>query len=105
MRSKPVLIRSNCMEHMGINSSSMTPSSNKRTDEYGENSAKFGIEVIQAVKSVMPEEMPFIMRVSAIEYVDDGYGIEHCIDLAKQFKEVASICSMFHQVGKGYRVN
>ena len=72
----------------------MSPSSNKRTDEYGENLAKFGIEVIQAVKSVMPQEMPLIMRVSAIEYVDDGYGIDHCIDLAKQFKEVG--VDMFH---------
>ena len=72
----------------------MSPSSNKRTDEYGENLAKFGIEVIQAVKSVMPQEMPLIMRVSAIEYVDDGYGIHHCIDLAKQFKEVG--VDIFH---------
>ena len=30
-----------------------------------ENLAKFGIEVIQAVKSVMPDSMPLILRVSA----------------------------------------
>ncbi len=32
----------------------ISPSSNKRDDEYGRNFAQFGIEVIQAAKSVMP---------------------------------------------------
>lgn len=72
----------------------MSPSSNKRNDEYGRNLAQFGIEVIQAAKSVMPENMPLIMRISAIEYVDDGYGIEHSLEIAKQFKEAG--VDMFH---------
>ncbi|CAM3895929.1 NADH:flavin oxidoreductase/NADH oxidase [Marinicrinis lubricantis] len=72
----------------------MLPSINNRTDEYGKDLAKFGVEVIQAVKSVMPEDMPLIFRISAIEYIDGGYGIEHSIEMAKRFKEAG--VDIFH---------
>ncbi len=35
--------------------------------------SRFGVEVVQAVRSVMPKDMPLIMRMSAIEYIDGGY--------------------------------
>jgi len=72
----------------------MSPSINNRIDEYGKELSKFGVEVIQAVKSVMPESMPLLMRMSAREYIDDGYQIEHAIDMAKQFKEAG--VDVFH---------
>src|SRR5699024_8606404 len=43
----------------------MSPNSNVRDDEYGKDLAKFGVEVIEAVKAVMPENMPLLMRLSA----------------------------------------
>lgn len=64
----------------------MSPSINNRTDEYGQDLAKFGVEVIRAVKSVMPKDMPLIIRLSAIEYINGGYNIEHSLKLAEQFK-------------------
>jgi len=64
-----------------------SPSVNLREDEYGQDLARFGVEVIRAVKSVMPEEMPLIMRISAIEYIEDGYGIEHAIEMGSRYQE------------------
>ena len=72
----------------------MSPTINNRKDEYGADLARFGVEVIHAVKSVMPADMPLIMRMSAIEYVDGGYEIEHAIDVAKRFKEAG--VDVFH---------
>lgn len=72
----------------------MSPNINVRTDEYGQDLAKFGVEVIQAVKSVMPEDMPLLMRMSAIEYMDGGYTIEHSLEMAKRFKEAG--VDVFH---------
>lgn len=72
----------------------MSPSINVRTDEYGHDLAKFGVEVIEAVKSVMPKDMPLLMRMSAVEYMDGGYSIDHAIELARRFKEAG--VDVFH---------
>ncbi|MGP4064039.1 NADH:flavin oxidoreductase/NADH oxidase [Oceanobacillus sp. M65] len=72
----------------------MSPSINNRTDEYGQDLSKFGAEVIRSVKSVMPEDMPLILRISAIEYIDGGYGLDHSLQIAEQFKEAG--VDMFH---------
>lgn len=67
---------------------------NKRTDEYGEDLTKFGVEVIKAAKSVMPENMPLIMRVSAKEYVEGGYGIEDSLRFSQAYKDAG--VDIFH---------
>jgi 2,4-dienoyl-CoA reductase-like NADH-dependent reductase (Old Yellow Enzyme family) len=67
---------------------------NKRTDEYGQDLTLFGREVVRAVKSVMPITMPLIMRISAREYVDGGYALEHSIALSKAYREAG--VDMFH---------
>lgn len=72
----------------------MSPSINNRMDAYGEDLGLFGEEVIQAVKTVLPENMPLIMRMSAIEYVDGGYEMSHALDLAKRFKQAG--VDIFH---------
>lgn len=71
-----------------------SPGMNVREDEYGQNFAKFGVEVIQAVKSEMPADMPLIMRISAIEYMDNGYDLSHSIALSKQYQEAG--VDVFH---------
>jgi 2,4-dienoyl-CoA reductase-like NADH-dependent reductase (Old Yellow Enzyme family) len=67
---------------------------NRRTDEYGKELTKFGKEVIQAAKSEMPEDMPLIMRVSAKEYVDGGYGINESIEFSREYQKAG--VDMFH---------
>lgn len=64
-----------------------SPGINNRTDEYGKDPALFGVEVIRAVRSVMPDDMPLIFRISAIEYMDGGYDLEYSLKIAKQYKE------------------
>ncbi|GAA0134473.1 NADPH dehydrogenase NamA [Paenibacillus sp. YSY-4.3] len=71
-----------------------SPLTNQRDDEYGKDLTKFGREIIEAAKAEMPDNMPLIMRISAKEYVDGGYGINESIQFAKQFKEAG--VDMFH---------
>ncbi len=54
----------------------VTPFENRRTDEYGgslENRARFGLEVLRAVKAAVGS-MPVIYRVSVDDYFPDGIG-------------------------------
>lgn len=71
-----------------------SPLTNKRIDEYGKDLAKFGVEVIQAVKSELPANMPLTFRISAVEYVEGGYGIDYAIELVKRYKEAG--VDLFH---------
>jgi 2,4-dienoyl-CoA reductase-like NADH-dependent reductase (Old Yellow Enzyme family) len=60
--------------------------SNKRRDEYGMELSRFGVEIVQAVKSEMPSGMPLLMRVSAMEFSEGGYGLEECIALCEKYR-------------------
>ncbi|CAM2779184.1 NADH:flavin oxidoreductase/NADH oxidase [Paenibacillus sediminis] len=71
-----------------------SPAINNRKDEYGQDLSKFGVEVIQAMKSVIPADMPLMMRISAVEYIDDGYDLEHSIEISKKYKEAG--VDIFH---------
>ncbi|MFD2700378.1 NADH:flavin oxidoreductase/NADH oxidase [Paenibacillus shunpengii] len=71
-----------------------SPLTNRRTDEYGQDLTKFGVEIIRAAKSEMPEDMPLIMRISAKEYVKGGYGIKESLEFSKAYKEAG--VDMFH---------
>ncbi|SFE83296.1 NADH:flavin oxidoreductase/NADH oxidase [Alteribacillus iranensis] len=65
----------------------ISPYTNKREDEYGKDRTKFGVDIIRAVKEEIPEDMPLFMRISAREYVEEGYGLETSISFSKAFKE------------------
>lgn len=68
----------------------LSPLTNKRTDEYGgslENRLRFPLEVIRAVKSVLPTDMPLLMRVSASEYSTESYDLAEMVEMVKAFKE------------------
>lgn len=71
-----------------------SPKINRRTDEYGRDLARFGVEVIQAVKEVIPENMPLLMRISAVEYWEGGYDLDHTIDLCRRYRDAG--VDMFH---------
>lgn len=53
----------------------LSPQSNKRNDEFGEYD-RFSLDVIKEVRSNMPEDMPLVMRISAIEYGEQGYDFD-----------------------------
>ncbi|EAU89465.1 NADPH dehydrogenase [Coprinopsis cinerea okayama7 len=53
----------------------LSPVSNKRTDEYGgsfENRTRLLIEIVDTVRSIIPEEMPLFVRVSATEWLEES---------------------------------
>ncbi len=58
---------------------------NQRTDVYGKEKTRFGEEIIQQVRQVMPATMPLIMRISAIEYVETGYGLDYSTELCRTY--------------------
>ncbi|KAG2008345.1 NADH:flavin oxidoreductase/NADH oxidase [Coprinopsis cinerea AmutBmut pab1-1] len=52
----------------------LSPVSNKRTDEYGgsfENRTRLLVEVVDAVRAVIPETMPLFVRVSGTEWLEE----------------------------------
>ncbi|MUG67474.1 NADH:flavin oxidoreductase/NADH oxidase [Paenibacillus campinasensis] len=71
-----------------------SPLTNQRTDEYGQDLALFGKQIIKAAKEEMPADMPLIMRISAQEYVAGGYGIKESLALAKEYQQAG--VDMFH---------
>lgn len=53
----------------------LSPLTNKRTDAYGgslENRARLLLDVLKAVKTVWPSNKPIMVRVSAVDYHDEG---------------------------------
>ena len=68
----------------------LSPLSNVRTDEYGgsfENRIRLLLEVLEAVQSEWPENLPLFVRISASDWADGGWNIEESVQLSKIMKE------------------
>ncbi|MFC0323220.1 NADH:flavin oxidoreductase/NADH oxidase [Gallibacterium melopsittaci] len=76
-----------------------SPKSNQRQDEYGQDKMLFGEQVIKAVKAVMPEDMPLVIRISAQEYSANGFDSDYGVEVAKRF--AAAGVDMIHVSGGG----
>ncbi|KAK4165741.1 hypothetical protein QBC43DRAFT_315078 [Cladorrhinum sp. PSN259] len=69
----------------------LSPISNQRTDDYGgsfANRTRLLIEIIQAVRAVIPEDMPLLVRISATEWME--YTNQPSWDL-EQSKQLAAL--------------
>ena len=69
----------------------LSPLSNHRTDEYGgsfENRTRLLREITQAVRSTWPEDLPLFVRISATDWVEDGWTPEDSVRLANSLKEL-----------------
>jgi NADPH2 dehydrogenase len=67
----------------------MSPVSNKRTDQYGgslENHMRFGREIAQAVREVVPRHIAFGVRVTGNDWRDDGLSTDDAVAYAKGLK-------------------
>lgn len=69
----------------------LSPISNKRTDTYGgslENRMRFAVEVMNAVKQVVPKEIPVGLRISATDWLDDGWSLEDSLELTRRAESI-----------------
>jgi 2,4-dienoyl-CoA reductase-like NADH-dependent reductase (Old Yellow Enzyme family) len=69
----------------------LSPFSNHRTDEYGGDFAgrtRLAIEVAAAVREAVPRGLPVFARLSASEYVEDGWDLDQTVALAVELKRV-----------------
>lgn len=96
----------------------LSPLSNIRNDEYGgplENRIRFPVEVFAAVRDALPADYPMWVRLSAVDWVDDGLQIEDAVEVSKALEAAGSVAlhissggvSGLQQipVGPGYQVH
>ncbi|WP_460461386.1 NADH:flavin oxidoreductase/NADH oxidase, partial [Angustibacter peucedani] len=65
----------------------LSPLSNHRTDGYGGDLAgrsRFLVEVVDAVRAVLPESTPLLVRVSASDWVEGGLDVGEVAQVAKE---------------------
>lgn len=65
----------------------LSPIPNKREDHYGgsrENRTRILFEIIEKVKEVWPAELPIAVRISATDWMEEGWTIEDSIWLSKE---------------------
>ena len=68
----------------------LSPLSNQRTDEYGgsfENRMRFLLEIIAAVQTVWPADLPLFVRISASDWAVGGWTIADSVQLAMILKK------------------
>ena len=76
--------------HGYLLSSFLSPISNRRIDEYGgelQDRLRFPLEVFDAVRAVVPAEIPITVRISASDWAPDGNTDEDAVRIARAFVE------------------
>lgn len=94
-----------------------SPLSNHRTDKYGgsfENRIRLTCEVVAAVRSVVPQDFPLMVRISCTDWMEGGWTIEDSVKLARELKKLGvdlidassggNIALAKIPVGPGYQV-
>ena len=95
----------------------LSPLANKRTDAYGgslENRMRYPLEIFDAVRAAFPAEKPVWMRLSAVDWVPDGWDLDGTIALSRELERRG--CAAIHvstggvspkqaiKLGPGYQV-
>jgi 2,4-dienoyl-CoA reductase-like NADH-dependent reductase (Old Yellow Enzyme family) len=66
-----------------------SPLANQRTDEYGgefANRTRFLLETVAAVRKAIPTGTPLFVRISATDWVDDGWNLIDSVELCAKLK-------------------
>lgn len=66
---------------------------NKRNDRYGgsfENRIRFLLETVQAIREVIPDGMPLLVRISSVDYSDDkeAWQLSDSVALSNELKNI-----------------
>ena len=67
----------------------LSPLSNHRDDDYGgslENRMRFPLEVFDAVRASWPAHLPVGVRVSATDWIEQGWDLEQTLALARELE-------------------
>jgi 2,4-dienoyl-CoA reductase-like NADH-dependent reductase (Old Yellow Enzyme family) len=67
----------------------LSPLSNHRSDAYGgswENRTRLVREVVGALRSILPEELPLLVRLSATDWTEGGWDVDQSVELAKELR-------------------
>jgi 2,4-dienoyl-CoA reductase-like NADH-dependent reductase (Old Yellow Enzyme family) len=82
--------------HGYLLSSFLSPAVNKRTDQYGgsfENRTRLAVELVDAVRPILPDTMPLFARISATDWLEENpdfpesWTVEESAKLAKILAE------------------
>lgn len=71
----------------------LSPISNQRTDDYGgnlENRMRLLLRVAGRLREIIPQELPFFVRISATDWTDGGWDIEQSIVLCRELKALGA---------------
>lgn len=68
----------------------LSPIPNQRTDQYGgsrENRARLLFEVIERVQEVWPKDLPIAVRISATDWIEQGWTVDDSVWLSKKLSQ------------------
>jgi 2,4-dienoyl-CoA reductase-like NADH-dependent reductase (Old Yellow Enzyme family) len=95
----------------------LSPLSNTRTDAYGgtfENRVRLLREVVAAIRTVWPDELPLMVRLSSTDWTEGGWTIDETVQLAKLLHQEGAdlidcssggnVAKVKIPVGPGYQV-
>ena len=69
----------------------LSPLSNQRTDAYGgsfDNRSRLVREVVAAVRTEWPEQLPLLIRLSATDWLEGGWNPEETVELCRVLKNL-----------------
>jgi len=75
----------------------MSPVTNRRSDDYGgalENRIRFPLEVFAAVRAAWPADKPIGIRVSATDWIENGWDVADTVVFAKAVEDLG--CDYIH---------
>ncbi len=78
------------MAHGYLLQSFLSPVSNKRTDRYGgdrNGRMTFALELAAAVRASIPTEMPLLVRISSVDWLEEGWQLEDSAALLVKLKD------------------
>jgi len=67
----------------------LSPLSNNRTDSYGgsfENRIRLLLEIVKAIQTAWPQNLPLFVRISATDWVEGGWNIDEAVKLSSVLK-------------------
>lgn len=68
-----------------------SPLANTRSDEYGgsfDNRVRLPLQVAQAVRAVLPDDLPLAVRLSSTDWTPDGWTAADTVELARRLQAV-----------------